>query len=596
MSAVAPSKLPTWDLSAAFPSLDSQELNQAMEEVRRGIADFDVVLSNAEKSGSPLDDRAVLAFEQVVGAYNELGRKVHGVSAYIHGTVAVDSRNDLALAKQSELDVALIPFSKAGTRFAAWLGTLPLEELLGRSQVAKDHEFALKNAQIQAKHLMSPAEEALAADLEPTSRGAWGKLHGNVSSQIDVEVELKGELQRMPMSMVRNLAYDPDREVRRVAYEAELRTWKHHEVPLAAALNGVKGTINTLSKKRGWESPLDAALFGANIDRQTLDAMLSAAREAFPDFRRYLKAKAKLLRVPKLAFYDIFAPVGGAEKTWEYEEAESFVARQFHSYSDKLGGYAERSFRDRWIDAEPKPGKRDGAFCMWLLDDQSRILMNYKTSFGSVKTLAHELGHGYHNLCLANRTVMQRSTPMTLAETASIFCETIVQNAALKDADADEQLLILEGSLQGACQVTVDITSRFLFEQRVFEGREKRELSATEFCDAMLWAQKETYGDGLDETQLHPYMWAAKPHYYSRSYYNFPYMYGLLFALGLYSQYLKDPESFKSRYDDLLSSTGLADAATLGARFGFDVRTVEFWRSSLDVIRKQIEQFESVVG
>jgi oligoendopeptidase F len=262
-----------------------------------------------------------------------------------------------------------------------------------------------------------------------------------------------------------------------------------------------------------------------------------------------------------------------------------------------MGRFADRTFDECWTDFEPRPGKRDGAFCMGVRRDESRVLMNFKPSFGSVSTLAHELGHAYHNLCLAERTALQRYTPMTLAETASIFCETIVKQAALQEGTEEEQLPILEATLQGSCQVVVDITSRFLFEQHVFENRAARELSAKELCDAMVDAQRQTYGDGLDPQFLHPYMWAVKPHYYGgRSYYNFPYMFGLLFGLGLYAIYQEDPEGFKGRYDDLLSSTGLADAATLAQRFGIDIRTPEFWRGSLDQVRMDIDRFEAIAA
>ena len=213
-----------------------------------------------------------------------------------------------------------------------------------------------------------------------------------------------------------------------------------------------------------------------------------------------------------------------------------------------------------------------------------------------MSTLAHELGHGYHNLNLAQRTMLQRSTPMTLAETASIFCETIIRNAAMQNAGRQEQIAILEASLQGACQVVVDITSRFLFEQRVFEQRAKRELSIEELNNLMLEAQRETYGDGLDENALHPYMWAMKPHYYSSSlsFYNYPYMFGLLFGLGLYARYKEDGEKFKSGYDELLSSTGLADAASLAQQFDIDIHSVDFWRASLDIVRQDIDLFEKL--
>jgi pepF/M3 family oligoendopeptidase len=449
---------------------------------------------------------------------------------------------------------------------------------------------------ISASKQMSPVEEELAAKLRPTSSVAWGKLHGDVSSQIEVEVELPDGVKTLPMSAVRALAYDSDLTVRRTAFEAELRTWEEHRVPLAASLNSIKGERLVLCERRGWDSPLSETLLDANIDRETLDAMISAAENAFPDFRRYFRAKAKATSgAAKLPFYDLFAPLG-KDRVWSYPEACEFVSRQFHGYSSKLGEFADRAFRENWIDVDPRPGKRDGAFCAGLRRDESRILLNFKPAFGSVSTLAHELGHGYHNLCLADRTMMQRETPMTLAETASIFCETIITQAAIAEGDAEDQLAILEASLMRCGQTVVDITSRYYFESAVFEQRNKRELSADEFCGIMKEAQEKTYGDGLDSGLLHPYMWAAKPHYYGRSFYNFPYMYGLLFGVGLYKVYEQDPDGFRSKYDDLLSSTGLADAWTLGQRFGFDVRDEAFWAGSLEVIVRDIDRFEELVN
>jgi oligoendopeptidase F len=326
--------------------------------------------------------------------------------------------------------------------------------------------------------------------------------------------------------------------------------------------------------------------------------MLNAARDAFPDFRRYLRAKARAIGNPTLAWYDLFAPVGASTRAWEYPDAEAFIVDQFGTYSDRMRDFASRAFRERWIDAEPRAGKVGGAFCMGIRGDESRVLMNFTPTSSAVSTLAHELGHGYHNLNLGGRTMLQRELPMTLAETASIFCQTIVTQAAMRDADEAERLTILEESLQSACQVVVDISSRFLFERRVFERRRERELSIAEFNDMILDAQRETYGDGLDPDALHPYMWAVKGHYYRSggAFYNYPYMFGLLFGLGLYARYQEDPEAFKAGYDDLLASTGMEDAAPLAARFGIDIRTPDFWRSSFDIIRGNIDRFEALVG
>ncbi len=596
------SALPHWDMSVVYPSLESPEFQTAFNTLVQDITLlaelFDVHSIGKQDESASLTDDTVQAFETVIERYNEVLEETYTLSAYIYCFVSTDSRNDVAQARLSELQSQTVKLSQLGTRLTAWLGSLDVDALIERSQIAREHAFTLRQAKIEAEHLMSPDEEALAAELNVTGGSAWAKLHGNVTSQISVRLEREGgATEELPMSMVRNLAFDPDRETRRRAYEAELEGWKMVSVPLAAALNSIKGEVNVLTGRRNWETPLDEALFNNSIDRQTLDAMLDAARDSFPDFRRYLRAKARVLRLPALSWYDIFAPVGESTRTWEFDEAADFIIEQFGTYSQKMSEYADRAFRERWIDAEPRPGKRDGAYCISLRGEESRVFANYKPVFEGVSTLAHELGHGYHNLNKAHRTPLQRSTPMTLAETASIFCETIIRTAALSRADESEQLVLLENSLEGACQVVVDITSRFLFETRVFEGRRARELSVDELCNLMLDAQRETYGDGLNMDVLHPYMWAVKGHYYStgRSYYNYPYMFGLLFGLGLYARYKEDPEGFKAGYDELLSSTGLADAAELAGRFGINIRTPEFWRSSLDVIRGEVVRFEELV-
>ncbi len=598
---VATRALPHWDMTPLFPSLASPEFAASFQRTMGDIADlvatFDALGIN-KRDAADVTDADVQAAETIAGRLNRLYDDFRLLSTYLHAFVTTNSRDNAAQAQLSELQQEAVRLSQLSTRFTAWIGSLDVDELLRRSAVARDHEFMVRKASEEARHLMSPAEENLAAELNIPGGTAWAKLHGNVTSQLSAPFEADGATRPLPMSLIRALATDSDRDVRRRAYEAELAVWPAVAVPLAAALNSIKGEVNILARRRGWASALDESLFDNNMDRASLDAMMLAAHEAFPDFRRYLRAKARALGVAELAWYDLFAPVGASHKVWEYDDATRFILEQFGSYSPRLRDYAARAFAENWVDAEPRDGKRDGAFCMGVRRDESRILMNYKPSFQSVSTLAHELGHGYHNFNLAPRTPLQRATPMTLAETASTFCETIVFQAALRDADREEQIALLEETLQGAAQVVVDITSRFIFEQAVFEGRQRRELSVDELNTLMLDAQRQTYGDGLDQSLLHPYMWAVKGHYYStgRSFYNYPYMFGLLFGLGLYARYQANPTAFKASYDDLLSSTGLADAATLAARFGIDIRTPDFWRASFDLIRRDIDRFEQLVG
>jgi oligoendopeptidase F len=415
-----------------------------------------------------------------------------------------------------------------------------------------------------------------------------------MTALLTAPVMVRGEEKILPMSSLRALGADADRDVRRAAFEAEIKTWESTALPLAAALNGIKGFQRTLRSRRGYQDDIAPTLLANSIDQETLDAMQAACVESFPDFRRLMRAKARALGLERLAWYDLTAPVGGASRTWSWLEAEGFIRENFGNYSARMAAFAERSFKERWVDVGPRVGKVGGAYCAGIRPGESRVLMNFDGSFTSVSTLAHELGHAYHNLNLANRTPMQRRTPSTLAETASIFCETLAFEAALKHADPAQRLTLLNTSLERDLMVVVDIHSRFLFEKGVFEKRGQRDLTVAEFCALMTDAQRQTYGDELEP--LHPYMWAVKGHYYGPTFYNYPYTFGLLFGLGLYARYTADPEAFRGRYDDLLSSTGLADARTLGKRFGLEVEKVEFWRSSLDVIRHSIDEFEALVS
>ncbi|MEO2003251.1 MAG: M3 family oligoendopeptidase, partial [Candidatus Poribacteria bacterium] len=535
--------LPHWDMSVVYPGLDSGEFDAAMADTIEEIAGLVEVFeehSIGAASSPEVDDRVVRVFEIVVSRLNAAFTKGYALDAYIHGFITTDTTNEQAQANSSELNQHWLKVQLLDARLTAWLGSLDVDALVAQSSVAADHEFMLRRAKVEAEHLMSAEEEALATELSLTGRTAWQKLYGNFTSQLVVDLDLDGKVEEHPMSAIRNFAYSPSREVRREAYEAELDAWETAAVPVAAALNSVKGEMNTLSAKRKWASPLDQALHGNNMDRASLDAMMTAARESFPHFRRYLRAKAKAIGVDRLAWYDLFASVSADTAEWRYADAEAFILEQFGTYSPEMRNLAARAFDEKWIDAEPRKGKVDGAFCMRLRDDESRILTNFKPSFSGVRTLAHELGHAYHNQRLAIRTPLQRSTPMVLAETASTFCETIVREASLKTASEAEALAIVENSVESACQVVVDITCRFLFEQETFERRRDRELTVSELCDIMRRAQIETYGDAVDPELLHPYMWAAKPHYYGSSYYNFPYMFGLLFGLGLYAQYRQD--------------------------------------------------------
>ncbi len=589
-------ELPHWDMSVVFPGLDSAEFEAGFQavyqEMDAAVSLFDT--HHIDRQDFLMVDAVTIEiFQRIVETLNPLQEHVQLVGAYINSFITTEAQNALAQSRRSEFQPNYTRLQQLHIRFTAWIGSLDIETLLQQSPFAQTYAFFLRQAGRQSRYLMSPSEESLASDLNVTAGNAWALMYNNITAQLSIPVKQKEKTEILPMAAVRNLAYAEDAETREAAYHAELAGWKTVEIPLAAALNSIKGEVITLAKRRGWHSPLDASLFDTVIDRQTLSVMLDTAREYFPHFRRYLSAKAHLLGKDRLPWYDLLAPVGNSASPRPYNKAKQTILEQFHQYSPRLGEFAERAFRENWIDAEPRPGKRDGAFCMRLRGEESRVCLNYESSYKSTFTLAHELGHAYHNFNLAIHPPLNRDTPMTLAETASIFCETMVRNALMAQIRPEEALGLLDPSIMRSFQTVVDISSRYLFEEKVFAQRKHRALSPAEFCAIMLDTQKETYGDALDENAMHPYMWTAKLHYYStdRSYYNYPYMFGQLFGLGLYARYRQDPEPFKAAYDDLLASTGLSDAAGLAARMGIDLHQADFWRGSLETIRTEIDRF-----
>lgn len=590
-----------WDLTQIYPALDSKQYKSAVKKYKSLLDELEAFLKKAEKANAKTDPKKLgKLLGELTDRFNALFELSGTLSAYLYSYITTDSRNKEAMRAFSEFQQMSVQGSILQTKFTAWAGTLgkpAIKKATKTNASAKAHEFILLEAAEQSKYLMSEAEETLAAELTLSGGSAFGKLQGTLTSQMTVDFEMDGEVKKMPMPALINLRSHPDESVRRRGYEAENKAWAGVQETLAACLNGVKGETLILDKKRGREDNVHASIDSARIDRATLEAMLGAMRDSFPMFRRYFNHKAKLIGKEKLAWWDIFAPLGKTDKVYSWDEARDFIVENFNKFSHELGAFAKRTFDENWIDGEQREGKRGGAFCMGVPAlKESRILANFDGSFDQVSTLAHEIGHAFHNECAyqAGKTELQQSTPMTLAETASIMCETIATEAALaKTTDRDEVLAILEAQMNNASQVVVDIYSRYLFEKEVFERRAQSELSADEINDIMERAQKATFGDGVDEKYLQKYMWTWKPHYYSAgfSFYNYPYSFGLLFATGLYAIYQKRGEEFVPAYKELLATTGEANAAELADKFGINIRTKKFWADSLAIIGKRADRF-----
>ncbi len=597
--------LPRWDLTSVYPGFDAPEYAAAKEGLSHIAARLLKHYGAPPPHGSPLRMFADWLAE-ALKLEAEAGSRYETLASYAYARYSTATRDSRAVAEMNAIEELALPLKRAGVRFRNALAARRAEvEALawGPEADARIAPFAfhVREELFWQSKQMAPELEDLAEDLMRSGGDAWARLQESISSNASaLWDERTGE--RKTVVELRNLAYDADRGVREKAWRLELEAWKTVEIPMAAALNGVKGFTVTLNKCRGWASAIDKSMEQSRITRATLDALVSAMEGSLPVWRRYLKAKARAIGLPVLAFHDLFAPVGveGASGgRFEFSEALASIAEKFGAFDPAMGEFARRALRESWIDAEPREGKVGGAYCIDFPDAKAaRVLCNFDGSFSSLTTVAHELGHAWHHECIKAKPHQLTQYPMTLAETASIFAETIVMREAARTAPPQERLSLLEMHLQDGCQVICDILSRYLFESAVFERRERGELSAEELCALMLDAQRRTYGDGLDPERLHPYMWAAKGHYYrpELSFYNFPYAFGLLFGLALYARYEREGPAFAAAYRELLAGTGSASAVEITRSAGFDIERREFWQSGLDVFSAEVEEFERLVG
>ena len=572
-----------WNLDVIYRGFDDPAFAADMEKLEKLVKDYAAFAGELDEQ-TPLDGlKKGIALEEALTVLTaKLGE-------YASLRQSVNTRDAEAGSRLGQVMQRISGAAGAQAAWREWVSKIPdLMVLVAGDETLKDYTFLFERLLRNSTHLLGSLGEQISARLSMSGSSAWSDLQGYLTST--VPVSYNGGTTNL--SAIRNLAYDPDPAVRKAAYEAELSCYDRIKDSVAFALNSIK--LETISdcQLRGYGSPLDRTLEQSDMKRQTLDAMLGAMEEYMPKFRQYLRAKGKALGHENgLPWYDLFAPMGKSAAQYTAEDAKKILVELFSTFDQELADMVARAFDESWIDFYPRDGKTGGAFCAGVeCIGQSRILTNFDGTFGSIVTLAHELGHAFHNQCIRAHRPLNRDYSMPVAETASTFNECVVMAAAIRQAKShDEELALIESQLQDVTQIICDIYSRYLFESMVLENREQQFMDADTLCGMMLKAQEQSYGDGLDPGFRHPYMWICKSHYYGATFYNFPYAFGGLFARGLYAQYQREGAAFVPKYKKLLRTTTVATAEDVAQVAGIDLTDKEFWRSALQTVAQQID-------
>ncbi|UUX34055.1 M3 family oligoendopeptidase [Fundicoccus culcitae] len=569
-----------WQLDDLYPSFESEAFQNDLASVDTLLEAF----QHIQFDDNLENIKAVIALKE---KQYVLFRKL---SSYISLNLATKTTDTQSTNYQNVMANKFNQFAKINAQIDRFLGEIDTD--ITQDEDLAEYTFYFAELKEEAKHLLSDEAEEVITKLNRSAGSGWSNLTEYLTST--VETDFRGETKTL--SQLRNLAYSADSDVRKEAFEVEIKLYDGIKDSIAFSLNNIKSQVLDVTQMRGYDSPLDETLKKSRMSRETLDALLSAIKNNLPIFRKYLNHKASLLGHDNgLPFYDLFAPMGKTSQTFTVEESKAYLVEKFQAFAPDLAEMTTQFYDKHYMDFYPRKGKRGGAFCSNLpFIKQSRIMLNFGESLSDILTIAHELGHAYHGTKIHSHRPLNWRYSMPVAETASTFNEAIVMNYLIKEAKSDdEKVAVIEQYLQDVTQIIVDIYSRYLFESEVFEKRQNSFMFADELADMMTKAQIEAYGDGLDKDALHPYMWVNKTHYYSTglSFYNFPYAYGGLFSRGLYEIYQNQPDGFVEKYGELLHKTTVASVEDVAKVMDIDVTSEAFWQSTMNGIADYVDQF-----
>ena len=561
-----------WDLSVLYKGFDDPQIEKDVAALQQLITEYTEWASNIDEA--TFVEKYLDFDKRMTDLSNNLGH-------FAQLSLSTDSKNEAAGKLRDRLEKMLVATAVPGVKLHRWIEAHP------NIEIPEEIQYHIKEVRDSTKYLLSEEQEEMIAIMGQNAGNAWENLHDDLWAEHMVEYNGK----KMPLQSVRDLRTHKDPKVRKEAFEAEYASYAAIETSCAAALSAMKGQQQELRTKRGYKSILDCELEDERLTPEILDALMNAVKESLPQLQKYLHHKAKLLGKKALAFYDIQAPMGEMHKEYPVQVAEKIIIENFTKFAPEKGEFAKRAFNNKWIDYYPREGKSGGGFCSFLVGKkESRVLCNHTGTYENVLTIAHELGHAFHNEQMKDELYVNMDYPFSLAETASTFAEEVVMRGMLAEMNDEEKITALNEYVSSTFQTIVDIYSRFLFESRIIEARKLGPLKPKQLCEMFKQAQQEAYGE-LEV--YHDYLWIPKPHYYysSKSFYNFPYTFGNLYALGLYKQYTEQGDAFVEKYKHMLNATGKMDAADVGKLVGVDFSDKKFWKGSIQIFIDTIEEW-----
>ncbi|WP_274649185.1 M3 family oligoendopeptidase [Paenibacillus humicola] len=584
-----------WDLEGIYEGgSQSAAFTEELGGIERDIEALAADLKEAARAGTEPDGGKLSRWTSAV---QSILLRLRESESFVACLLAQQVKDSAAIGLNDKVKTLAAKFNAALTDFDEQLRRT--DEQAWRSWLAGGDTaqvaFALNERREAAREKLPPEQEALAGELAVDGYHGWGDFYNTIVGRARFEaVEPDGTRRTLSAGQMHNRLSNADRSVREASFAEWEREWGEQAELCAETLNRLAGFRLKLYGRRGWQSALKEPLLMNRMSEATLEAMWSAVGEGKPELVRYLERKAGMLGIERLDWHDVEAPIGSAGRTVPYDEAARFILDRFRAFSPDMASFSETAFRDAWIEAEDRAGKRPGGFCTsFPKSGQTRIFMTYSGTASNISTLAHELGHAYHQHVMDDLPPLAQEYAMNVAETASTFAEMIVADSALQAAaDPEEKLTLLEDKLQSSTAFFMNIHARFLFETRFYERRREGMLSADELNRLMEEAQREAFCGVLGKA--HPTFWASKLHFYLTDvpFYNFPYTFGYLFSCGIYAIAKQEGPSFAKRYVALLRDTGSMNVEDLAQKhLGVRLDGPDFWRGAVSLTTQDVRNF-----